>query len=323
MSAGAGPTSAKIVAGYRAPDAHFDALRRIAPEYRVVRVDSVADAQREVVDARVFLGNPFFLQALPFARDLRWMQSNSAGADLILADPFAREHPFVLTLARGVYDDEMGDHALSLLYALLRDLAGSLRAAAERRWQRRHLPHLAGRRAFVFGWGGVGQAIARRLLAARAEVVVVRRAPTSDRESAFELPVIDLEAGLARLPEAEVVMLALPLNRETRGVFDRSAFAAMRDGAILVNVARGALIDEAALAEHIDRLGGVGLDVFAEEPLPATHFLWSHERAIVTPHVARSPDAGAPPWLPLFEANLARFIGGQALLHTADKELGY
>ena len=322
MSDGTTASVAKIVVSYRAPESHLETLARIAAGYRIVRVENVPEAQREIADARIWLGNPFFLQSLPFASDLQWMQSNSAGADLILGERLAREHPFVLTLARGVYDEEMGDHALALLYALLRDLPGALRDAAERRWQRRSLPHLAGKTAFVFGWGGVGQAIARRLLAARAKVVAIRRSPSAgSAEPGVEL--VDLATGIKRLPDADVAVLALPLNPETRGCFGRAAFSALRDGAFVINVARGALVDEAALAEHIDRLGGVGLDVFIEEPLPAGHFLWSHPRAIVTPHVARSPDAGSPPWLPLFEANLARFVAGEPLLHAADKERGY
>jgi phosphoglycerate dehydrogenase-like enzyme len=322
MNDGSASSAAKVVVSYGAPESHLDALRRIATGFRVVRVESVDEAQREIADARVFLGNPFFLQSLPFARELRWMQSNSAGADLILGERLAREHPFVLTLARGVYDEEMADHALALLYAALRDLPGAFRAAAERRWQRRSLPHLAGRTAFVFGWGGVGQAIARRLMAAKARVVGVRRNPDGGSpESGVEI--VDLATGMRRLPDADVVLLALPLSPETRGLFDRAAFSALRDGVFVVNVARGGLIDESALADHLDRLGGVGLDVFAEEPLPAAHFLWSHPRVVLTPHVARSPDAGPAPWLPLFELNLARFVAGQALLHVADKERGY
>lgn len=322
MSDGTASSAAKIIVSYRAPDSHLEKLGKIATGYHVVAVGSVAEAQREIVDARIFLGNPFFLQSLPFARDLRWMQSNSAGADLILSERMAREHAFVLTLARGVYDEEMGDHALALLYAGLRDLPGALRAAAAERWERRSLPHLAGKNAFVFGWGGLGRAVARRLLAARARVVAVRRNPRPDAPEA-DVEFVDLATGLRRLPDADVVVLALPLTAETRGIFGQSAFSMLRDGAFLVNVARGALIDEGALAEHIDRLGGVGLDVFVEEPLPVGHFLWSHPRAIVTPHVARSPDSGPPPWLPLFEQNLARFVAAQPLLHTADKDLGY
>ena len=310
-----------VVVSYRAPLEHLERLRRIAPGCRVVQVADVAEARAAVPEASAFLGNPFFLQSLPHAGKLRWMQSNSAGADLILGDPLARSHPFVLTLTRGIYDDEMADHALALLYALLRRLPAAWRAAAEGRWQRQSLPHLAGRTAFVFGAGGVGQAVARRLSAARARVSLVRRMPSRETELGF--PSLDIRTALDNLADAEVVVLALPLTPETRGAFGRGAFARLRDGAYLVNVSRGALIDDAALREHVDRLGGVGLDVFAEEPLPPEHWLWRHPAVMVTPHVARSPDPGAPPWLELFEANLAAFVAGRPLLHVADKERGY
>jgi phosphoglycerate dehydrogenase-like enzyme len=325
MTAESARRRGKIVLGYPAPAEHFTRLAAIAAEARLVRVATEAEACAEVEDASVFLGNRFFLQSLPFAKNLCWMQSSSAGVDVILADARARSHPFVLTAARGVYDEEMADHALALVYALLRDLAGAWRASREGGWYRRALPHLAGRTALVFGFGGVGRAVARRLVAARAKVVVVRRSgDTSDTEArALGVECIGLDAGLARLPAADVILLALPLTHETRGLFDARVLATLKSGAFLVNVARGDLIDESALEREADRLGGIGLDVFSEEPLPPGHWLRTHPHVLATPHVARSPDAPSPAYLPLFETNLAAFVAGRALLHVVDKERGY
>jgi phosphoglycerate dehydrogenase-like enzyme len=177
----------------------------------------------------------------------------------------------------------------------------------------------------VFGFGGVGQAIARRLLAARAEVVVVRRTPRAPalRERELAAPSVDLAAGRDLLSTVDIAVLALPLTPETRGCFDAEALRRLRDGCILVNVARGALLDESSLEAHVARLGGVGLDVFETEPLPSEHWLWRHPKVIVTAHVARSPDAGAPAWLGLVEQNLAAYVAGAPLLHVVDKERGY
>jgi phosphoglycerate dehydrogenase-like enzyme len=319
-----GSGSGKIVLGYPAPPEHFARLRALAPKYQLVRAQSMDEAQAAVSDATVFLGNRFFLESLPFAKALRWMQSSSAGMDVILADELARVHPFVLTAARGVYDEEMADHAVALLYALLRDLPGALAAARTGTWARGSLPHLAGRKVLVFGFGGVGQAIARRLVAAKANVTAVRRS-AGPLAAATELGVacVDTTRGIQLLQDSDAVLLAVPLTRETRALFGADTLARLKDGAYLVNIARGELLDQAALERELGRLGGVGLDVCSPEPLPPEHWLWRHPKALVTPHVARSPDSPAPAYLGLFERNLAAFVAGQPLSHVVKKELGY
>ena len=131
-----------------------------------------------------------------------------------------------------------------------------------------------------------------------------------------------LEAQLAR---AEVVVLALPLTRETRRLFDAERFGAFKPGALFVNVGRGEVGDDAALAEALasGRVGGAGLDVFNEEPLPRESPLWGHPRVVITPHVAGTDPGHMERSTELFERNLERFMKDEPLLNVVDKNLGY
>ncbi len=315
----------RVLLFYRPHPEHLARLRAAAPDHELVVAATEAEALAAAPGAVAILGNRFFLQTLPVARRLRWFQSNSVGMDLVLSDPLLRRRGIVVTNVRGVYDDELADHALALLLAAVRGVAAADRDLRDGRWERRPLPHLAGRRVLVLGFGGVGRAICRRLVASGAEVRALCRRPHRSRDAARALGVT--LAGSEALPDelaaAWAVMVALPLTPATRGLLDRRRLSLLPDGAFLVNVARGALIEDAALREQLPRLGGVGLDVFAEEPLPPGHWLREEPRAVLTPHVGRSPETGRPRWERLFEENLGRFAAGEPLLNVVDLEAGY
>ena len=287
------------------------ALRAAAPGAELslgaASLDAACAALRE---ADAALGNHFLCEALaqvPHER-LRFVQTPSVGVERQLAALDGSSA--VLCNARGLYDDELADHALALALGVLRGLGGFRDAQRERRWERRPLQTLSGARALVLGFGGVGRAIARRLLAFSAEVVSVRRSDAVDFR--------------AELPRARLLFLALPLTPLTRGIIGARELALLPDGAVVVNVARGELLDEDALLAEL-RAGrlGAGLDVFAHEPLPADHPLWSERRALLTPHVARSEEREPHRWEPLFVENLRRFASGQPLLNQVSRQHGY
>src|SRR5205807_41159 len=153
---------------------HEQALRRAAPGARLEAAGDERNADDLIRAADAVLGNRFFLQSLPHARRLRWMQSNSAGVDVILnAGP--ELDGVVLTCARGVYDDEVADHAAALVLGLARGLHPARDDQLAHRWDRRSLETLRGRRALVLGWGGIGRGIARRLSGFGMHVDGVRR----------------------------------------------------------------------------------------------------------------------------------------------------
>ncbi len=315
----------KILLMYPPSPEHEAALRAAAPGAAFAVARNEAEAAREIADADAVLGNRYFLQSLPHARRLRWMQSNSMGVDRILGAG-AGLSQVTLTCARGVYDEEMADHALALVLALLRRLPRFFAQQQQAVWERAALPALGGLRALLLGWGGVAQAAARRLRAFGIAVEGVRRrAPESGETTPEGFRVWGPASWRAALPRADLLLLALPLTRETRHLAGEAELRALPRGAYVVNVGRGGTLEEAALFDLLRRhhLAGAALDVFEEEPLPASHPAWRVPNLLITPHVARSAENASFRWEPLFIENLRRFASGEPLLNVVDREAGY
>lgn len=169
----------------------------------------------------------------------------------------------------------------------------------------------------IVGYGPIGQQIAQKVKAFGGSTTVVRRSPEVG-------PLVDEAGTLADLPEllpsADVIVLACPLNEQTRGFADAAFFGHIKDGAVLVNIARGALIDDAALIAALDsgRLALAVLDVFHTEPLPDGDPLWRHPKVWLTPHTSFAGNGGQARWMQLFLDNLPRFVRGDALNHEVD-----
>jgi phosphoglycerate dehydrogenase-like enzyme len=314
----------KVLLLYQPNETHWHSLCRAAPNAELVVASSESEAAALIVDADAVLGNRWFLQSLPYARRLRWMQSNSMGVDLILRSG-ADLSQIVLTRVRGVYDDEVAEHALALALALVRGIHKARDAQRVSAWRREPLGTLSGRRALILGWGGVGQAIARRIAAFGCKVSAVRRTHTGPPLTDSDGYTIWGADWREALPQASLVFLALPLTAQTREIFGEREFQLLPHGSLLVNVGRGENVDETALLDAIrsGRLSGAGLDVFREEPLDPANPLWSEPAVLITPHVSRSPESGRRRWEPVFEENLRRFAHGEPLLHVVDKEAGY
>ena len=313
-----------VVSSDRPSRAHLAALRAAAPGAHIVVVDSRAEAAEAIRDADAFLGNRFFLQSLPHARRLRWMQSNSVGVDQILV---VRERldGVTVTCARGVYDDELIEHGLALVLALARGLPQARDDQRAQRWQRRPLPSLRGRHALVLAWGSVGRGIGEHLAALGMRVRGVRRTVCEQTEAVAAVRIVGPGRWRQMLPDTHVIVMALPLTSETCSMVGAAEIAALPRGALLVNIGRGGVLDEAALAEALrcGHLGAAALDTFQTEPLPPGDPLWCVPNLLVTPHVGRSPDRAPFRWEPLFAENLHRFARGLPLLNVVDKEAGY
>jgi phosphoglycerate dehydrogenase-like enzyme len=203
-------------------------------------------------------------------------------------------------------------HAISLLHPI------DAQAAAQREhaWRRIPFREIANSRWLLVGYGNIGRGVAVRARAFGAQVDVVRRSQTPDPDVDGVFAMADLPA---LLPEADVVVLACALTDETRGLADARFFAAMKEGAILINIARGALIDEAALRSGLDagRPGHAVLDVFDTEPLPPDAWFWDHPAVRVVAHASNAGDGVLARGDDLFLENLARYRSGQPLRHEA------
>ncbi len=261
------------------------------------------------------------------ASNLRWYQQWSAGADWLLRHPDAVRANFVLTSTSGIHAIQMTEHVFALLLAFARRLPLALEAQRHRQWispsAQGQLFELAGKTMLLIGLGSVGERTARVAQAMDMRVLGVRRDPTID------VPGVDAVFGpdelLDLLPQADVVVMTVPLTEETRGMIAARELQAMKSTSILVNVGRGGVIDEGALVLALREgwIAGAGLDVFETEPLPEDSPLWDLGGLIITAHYAGRTPHYHERALEVFLDNLERYVAGDPLRNVVDKELGY
>ncbi|WDZ83278.1 D-2-hydroxyacid dehydrogenase [Micromonospora cathayae] len=307
-------------------EAQVAAIRAAAAPDPVVVARDPATQLRYAPGAAVLFGDiqPEVLDAAP---NLRWVQSVGAGVDRIAAHLAGRDVRLV-SAKGGIVGAHLAEHAFALLLALTRGVAAVLRepdwtdayriAVRATQWE------FTDRTMLVVGLGGAGRAVARRARGFEfARIVAV------EPEHVDPGPDVDLLVTPDRLdevlPTADVVMLTVPLTPATRNLLDATRIAAMKPGAILVNVSRGDLVDEPALrAALVDgRLGGAGLDVVAREPLAPDDPLWRLPNVVVTPHIAGGSPRRAERVVDQFCENLRRWRAGQPLLGEYNPTRGY
>ena len=251
------------------------------------------------------------------ADGLRWLHTFSAGIDNEFFQILLRRGVRVTTSA-GAQAVPIAQTVMLYLLALSRDLPGWLREQAERTWRPRAIRDLQGTHLGVIGLGPIGIEVARLGLAFGMRVTGVRRTPRGD-EPCETWP---LERLPELLPTVDHLVVALPLTGETRGLLDAAALDRLPSHAVFVNIARGEIVDEAALADALagGRLAGAALDVFEEEPLPAESPLWSLPNVIVTPHSAGTNAGNEARATGIFLDNLARYRRGDPLRNEVDAD---
>ncbi len=252
---------------------------------------------------------------------LRWVQTLAAGPDAVLAAGFPDD--VVLTCGRGLHDRTVAEHTLALLLAGLRRLDVMVHAKDERRWAgevgglqplhpKGRLTTLLGARVVIWGFGSIAQTLAPYLRAMGAEVRGVAR--SAGPRAGFPVG-DDIDA---ELPDADVLVMLVPALPETDRALDARRLARLPDHAWVVNVGRGATVDEDALVAALrdGTIGGAALDVTRVEPLPPESPLWDAPNLIISPHAAGGRPVGAEE---LVSANLAAFVAGQPLREVVDR----
>ncbi len=217
-----------------------------------------------------------------------------------------------LANATSVHETSTAELALALTLAAQRGLPEFVRAGDAHRWELSSFPSLADRRVLLVGYGGVSRAIEARLAGFETHITRLARTAREDRNLAGErVPVRGFDELTAALAEAEVVIVAVPLTDETRGMFGAAQLAAMPEGALLVNVARGPVVDTAALVAQLQagRLRAA-LDVTDPEPLPAEHPLWDCPGVLISPHVGGDSSAMLPRMVALIRRQIAALQSG-------------
>jgi phosphoglycerate dehydrogenase-like enzyme len=253
---------------------------------------------------------------------LRWVHVAGAGVDRVLF-PELVDSPVVVTNSRGVFDRPMAEYVLALILAFAKDLPTSWRHQQAEHWQHRETEDIVGKRVVVVGTGSIGRAIARLLRAVGMDVRGVGRTPRVDDPDFGTVTAASDLTGAVR--DAAYVVAVAPLTDETRGIVDADVLHAMPSTARLINVGRGALVDEDALVDALESgsIAGAGLDVFATEPLPPGHPLWKHPSVLVSPHLSGDSAGWSDRIIALFESNLRAWIAGEPLRNVVDKHLGF
>jgi len=258
---------------------------------------------------------------LPLARRLVFLQSISSGTERFDLAAL-KAGGVMLSSAQGVNRNAVSEHAMGLLLSLTRRLAIARDAQAARQWRRMSSDpavrpgELPGKTLLLVGLGAIGERIAMLARAFGMRVIGVRRDPARGAGGADEVHGFRDLAALA--PRADVVMLACPLTDETRGLLSAEIIAALRPSALVINVGRGACIDEDALISALQagRIAGAGLDVMATEPLPEGSALWGMPNVVLTPHSAGDTTIYESNLMGLLSRNLARLWAGDAALEN-------
>lgn len=319
------PTLLVCLSESRLPD--LDAVRRFADGYDVARAETEADARDHLDQTEIILGHPPV--ALLQAPGLRWLQSWTAGLDWLTDDDAfdAAAHPdLAVTSASGIHAVPIGEHVFALLLAFSRMLPHALRDQRDRQWgaydDYAGAFEWQGKRLVMVGAGSIGERVIRLADAFGMTSVAVRH---SQGETPGALRTVTNDRLAEELAEADAVVAALPSTDETAGMLGADAFAAMKPGAVFVNVGRGDTVDQDALAQALrsGQIGAAGLDVFQDEPLPASSPLWAMDNVIVTPHVAGESPRYAERALALFADNLERWRAGGDLRNRVDLQAGY
>jgi glyoxylate/hydroxypyruvate reductase len=255
---------------------------------------------------------------------LRWVQATSAGIGGFLDRTGLAGTRLVFTTAAGVHGAPLAEFALLGLLYFAKGMPALAEAKAARHWQRYAGSQVAGSRALLVGLGGAGRAVARLLAAAGVEVYGAGR-PGHRYDVPGVASYVASDQLHQVLPEVDALVLACPLTEQTRGLIGPAELALMRQGSVLVNISRGAVVDEEALVSALraGHLRGACLDVFATEPLPAGSPLWDMDNVLISPHSASTVSAENRLLTDLFIDNLRRWLAGEPLRNVFDKASGY
>lgn len=295
---------------------------------KFVRVDSDGNFDGDASDAEVYL-NGFKLKpttlhkVLAAAPGIRWQQTPSAGVNHILT-PIFLQHDIILTNGAGVHAIPISEFVLTLILYHAKQLRQLQAAHDQRNWRKSWLvlPELANSTVLIVGTGNIGQAVASRAKAFGARVWGGRRRPEP-------LPNFDKIVGTdewhALLPEVDYIVVATPLTPETKALIDETVLRSLPSHAYLINVGRGAVVDESALTKALTEgwIAGAGLDTVSIEPLPPESPLWSLPNLLITPHTSAISPALKERIAALFLDNLERYRVGQPLRNVVNKQAGY
>jgi phosphoglycerate dehydrogenase-like enzyme len=304
-----------------------DRIRHAAPDAEIVSLNADgswtgdpagAEAGYLSVDMLIHRSVPVLIDALPRLRSMKWLHAFLIGLD----DPMLRtvlDCGITFTNGAGSQSMPIGQYVLLMMLYHAKRMGDWVQNQRLHRWQRVSSDELTGKTVGLVGAGGIGAEVARLAKALRMRVIATRRRPEPVEHVDELLPADAVGELCAR---ADYLVICAPLTERTRGIVGRGELARMKPTAVLINVARGPLVDQEALIEVLRerRIGGASLDVFDEEPLPPDSPLWDLPNVVITPHCSPSSPMHIVRGTELFIENLGRYARGEALLNLVNPE---
>ncbi len=313
----------KVLINDRLDEHHLVQIQSSVEDIDLIIPDSSDDALEIMPEIDIIFGG-MSRDMFKRAERLKWVQTWGAGVDGMMYAEFVHSE-VILTSAKGTVGVHLSEHAMALLLGLTRGIARAIRTTDwNERMPIRHASwELIDKTMGIVGLGGTGCDVAIRAQAFGMKVIAVDPEDVDVPDCVETCWKMDRFYDL--LSASDVVVVCCPLTEETRGIFDHMAFEKMQNHALLINVTRGKIMDEASLVKALTsrQIAGAGLDVTPQEPLPDSHPLWYMPNVIITPHTAGGSPNRQDRIVNLFCENLRRFLKGEDMLSVIDKNKGY
>ena len=292
---------------------HLEKIRSVDKSIRVTAVSSLDKEQiaKHLKDVNIIAGSPWVIPSIKTAKNLKWIQAFSAGVEKILTPEVVKSDVLVSNVS-GIHAIPIAEHVLGFMLIFTRKFYDTFVKQQKKIWEKNQdLTELRDKTVLVVGLGNIGQEVARLANCFGANVIAIKQNTKNQLEKV--------------LPKADFVVLCLPLTSQTHHLFDMKKFRIMKKTSVIINIGRGASINEKELIEALDKkiIGGAGLDVTEEEPLPKGSKLWKMENVILTPHHSGWSEKYMDRAIDLFCVNLKAYLTNKPLPNLVDKTRGY
>jgi len=310
-------------------DPDLKLLEQLPPETNIAVGNSVEAFARLADEADVILSwsasGKLLRDVFAMCPKVRWVHSRSAGLDTVLFPELAAS-PVPLTNGRGVFSQSLGEFALAAILYFAKDLRRMIANQQAGRWEQFDVAEISGQTVGIVGYGDIGRAVASRARAMGMRILAVKRhGPSLYTADPLAHQVFSPSDRTLMVAQCDYIVCAAPLTPETRGLVGEAEFAAMKPSAVVVNIGRGPVIDEAAMVRALTekRIKGAALDVFDTEPLPADHPFYRLDNVLLSPHCADHTADWTEQAMRFFLAQFERYHEGRPLENVVNKQLGY
>jgi phosphoglycerate dehydrogenase-like enzyme len=310
-------------------DPDLKLLEKLPPDTNIAVGNSVEAFERLASDADVILSwsasGKLLREVFRKCPNVRWVHSRSAGLDTVLF-PELIESPVPLTNGRGVFSQSLGEFALGAILYFAKDFRRMIDNQQAGRWEPFDIVEISGQTVGIVGYGDIGRAVATRVRAMGMRILAVKRhGPPLYNVDPLINQIYPPAERTEMISQCDYIVCAAPLTPETRGMIGEAEFAAMKPNAVVVNIGRGPVIDEAAMIRALTqrRIKGAALDVFDTEPLPSGHAFYHLDNVLLSPHCADHTHDWTEQAMRFFLAQFDRYQQGKPLENVVNKKQGY